>query len=122
MEDLTGFISEFLKSDENREKLSAAVSALTGSSNEEKKQEKQPQEKQEQAIVPDIDPAMMLKLTSLIGKLNGKENDRNSALITALKPYLTPEHQKRADDAEKILKLITLLPELGIDFFGGDIF
>ena len=47
-----------------------------------------------------------MKLTGLAGSLS--QNDKNAGLILALKPHLSPERQKRADKAVKILKLLAL--------------
>lgn len=55
-------------------------------------------------FMPDMN--MMLKITSLAGAMNGQ--DKNTELLMALRPHLSPESQQRLDKAVKILKLITV--------------
>ena len=50
------------------------------------------------------DPAMLLKISNMIQKLNG-EDDNNTKLITALKPYLSEKRAESADRAIKFMKL-----------------
>ena len=56
-----------------------------------------------------IDPKMIGKLTKIMGAMNG-DSGRRCKLIEALKPNLSPERQKRADQAIQILKLLEILP------------
>lgn len=60
-------------------------------------------------IFSSIDPKMIGKLTKIMGAMNGEPN-RRCRLIEALKPNLSPERQKRADQAIQILKLLEILP------------
>ena len=57
-----------------------------------------------------IDDGIMQKLVSVMGQLN-KEDTRNR-LITDLKPLLSEERRKKADEAIKFLQLMDLLPLL----------
>ncbi|MCD7722812.1 MAG: hypothetical protein LUH82_02515 [Clostridiales bacterium] len=54
---------------------------------------------------------MMLKAKSIFEKMNSTSN-KNTDLILALKPHLSPQTQGRADAAIKILKLFDILPFL----------
>lgn len=54
---------------------------------------------------------MMMKAKSLFDKMNSATN-KNTDLIMALKPHLSPEHQAKADTAIKILRLFEILPLL----------
>ncbi len=56
-----------------------------------------------------IDPRMIGKLTKIMGAMN-RESGRRCKLIEALKPNLSPERQKKADQAIQILKLLEILP------------
>ena len=52
---------------------------------------------------------MIIKAKSLLDKMN-KSHSRNTDLIMALKPYLKPEKQARADSAVRLMRLMELLP------------
>ena len=54
---------------------------------------------------------MMMKAKSIFDKMNSASN-KNTDLILALKPHLSPENRNKADTAIKILKLFDVLPLL----------
>ena len=56
-----------------------------------------------------IDPKL---LGSIMGALNSSNDNKSAALISALKPYLSGPRQHKADEAIKLLKLLSLLPVL----------
>ncbi len=58
--------------------------------------------------MPDL--SQIMKLMPLIGMI-GKE-DNNTALLSALRPHLSAERQKRLDEAGQFLKIAKLLPLL----------
>lgn len=63
--------------------------------------------------IPDlgsINPEIIGKVSRIISMMNRK--DPRCDLITALKPLLSADRQKRADEAVQILKLINLIPLL----------
>lgn len=51
-------------------------------------------------------------IAGLMSKLGSSGDDPRCRLISSLKPMLSPEKQKRADEAIRIMKLIDLLPVL----------
>ena len=57
---------------------------------------------------PDI--SVLKNLTPLLGEL-GKKDDR-ADFITALKPLLSESRRKKADEAAKIIRFVSLLPLL----------
>lgn len=59
----------------------------------------------------DIDINAFANIAAVMSRL-GSSNDPRCRLITSLKPMLSPERQKRADEAMKILKIIELVPVL----------
>ncbi len=101
-------INEILSSltPDDIEGLKATAEAVFGKGNEAK-------EKQSQQSASDmfssVDPKMIGKLTKIMGAMNG-ESGKRCKLIEALKPNLSPERQKRADQAIQILKLLEILP------------
>ncbi len=89
-------------SDEDMARIKDLANSLSG--NEEKKQPEK-----EQNNFP-IDLNTMNKIMSVMGKM-GKE-DYRTRLITDLKPMLSDERQKKADEAVKFLQLMEILPLL----------
>ena len=53
-----------------------------------------------------IDLSSIMKIQEIMGAVSGK--DKNSELLLALKPHLSPEKQKKADKAIKLIKLLTI--------------
>lgn len=51
-------------------------------------------------------------ITALLTTISKSENDPRCQLIAALKPMLSEERRKKADDAIKIIKLTDTLPAL----------
>lgn len=65
--------------------------------------------------VSDIDFESLFKLQSLFS--NGMSENRNTALLNALKPHLSEERREKADRAVKILNLletVSVLKESGL--------
>lgn len=58
-----------------------------------------------------IDFNMMMKAKSIFDKMNSASS-KNTDLIVALKPHLSPQSREKADQAIKILKLFEVLPYL----------
>lgn len=65
---------------------------------------------------PDIDIETILKMKSIIDKMNVKKDDPRSRLLQALKPYLNENRQSKLDQYIQMSKIIELLPLLGGDF------
>lgn len=56
-----------------------------------------------------IDPKMIARLTKIMSAMN-RDSGRRGKLIEALKPNLSAERQKKADQAIQILKLLEIMP------------
>lgn len=66
-----------------------------------------------------LDLGMLLNVKQLMGNFQGE--DKNTALIKALKPHLKPERQKKADEAMRLMRLIEMLPLIQKSgLFGGE--
>ena len=65
---------------------------------------------------PDIDIETILKMKSIMDKMNTKNDDPRSRLLQSLKPYLNNHRQNKLDQYIQISKLIEILPLLGGDF------
>ena len=62
---------------------------------------------QDGGIFGDIDPDMLMKLLEVVSKLGS--DDKNTALLAALRPHLRPENRPKLDRAERLMKLISVL-------------
>jgi len=58
-----------------------------------------------------IDFDMIMKAKTIFEKMNSAQS-KNTDLIMALKPHLSPESRNKADQAVRILKLFEILPLL----------
>ena len=67
---------------------------------------------------PDLDPGMLQKLAGILGK-TGTKTSEQTALLNAMKPYLS---EKRRTKMEKAMKLarIAEIAELAAGEIGGD--
>ncbi len=62
-------------------------------------------------LLTKADPAMLSKLTGFLPLLsNMNRQDETTALLSALRPFLSNERRRRLDDAEKILRVMRALP------------
>ena len=59
-----------------------------------------------------IDFDTITKIASVLGKLSSQPKDPGCELLAALKPMLSPERRHKADEAIKMMRLISLLPLL----------
>jgi hypothetical protein len=142
MDNLVDKLNEILGSEEGNQKL-AEVAKMLGvpsdsfdlsklSSVLEKKPDDNAEENTQNPddeTLPDIDISSMLKITSALSGM--KKNNKNTALIKALKPHIKDENKHKVDEALKILQLVELFPilkDMGIfneggllgGFFGGN--
>ena len=97
MDDIAGKLTELLSDEESVKQLTELAGMLMNGG-------EAPAEGSDTAGIPDM--SKIMKLTGLAGSLS--HDDKNTGLILALKPHLSPERQKRADKAVKILKLLAL--------------
>lgn len=57
-----------------------------------------------------IDPQMIAKLIELMPLLQSKGDDERTRLIAALKPLLSPQRRRKADEAIQLMRLMDMLP------------
>lgn len=99
-----------------------AQSILGGDGEDNIAQSEKPQQKsggsvpasqslQAQLGINAADLNMMMKAKKIFDKMNSA-SDKNTDLIMALKPHLSPENRNKADTAIKILRLFDALPYL----------
>ena len=84
------------------------LSSLAGEFFSGKTKDTGPQEDSSQGI--DFDT--ITKIASLMSKLSSMPKDPACELLTALKPMLSPERRHKADEAIKMLEILSFLPLL----------
>lgn len=65
-------------------------------------------------------PDMLMKIYSLMNKMNSPSSSGRYKLLEALKPNLSKERQKKADEAMRILKVLEILPMITELYKGGE--
>lgn len=59
-----------------------------------------------------MDFETITKIATVLNKLSSQPKDPGCELLTALKPMLSPERRHKADEAIKMMQIISLLPLL----------
>ena len=95
-------------SNEDMAKLNSLADELLGSGQKER-----PSQAFSNDFLSGINPDMIAKIMSVIGKLNSAPKDPRCDLINSLKPLLSKDKQQKADEAIKMLQLLSVLPLLG---------
>ncbi len=104
MDNISDIIASLSDDDINSLKQTAA--SLFGDKEEEKKEEKSAFD------FSGITPEMIGKISRMMGLLNSSSSSPRCDLIKALKPLLSQDKRKRADEAMQIMKLMDILPML----------
>ncbi len=94
-------------SDEDMAKIKGIAQSLMDN-NEQKPQQIAP--KQDIMSSLPLDADMMKKIMNVVGKMN--KEDYRTRLIYDLKPMLSDDRKKKADEAVKFLQLMEVLPLL----------
>jgi len=104
MDDLSEKIAQLLSDEESMRKL-GQMAAMFGLGNAGEKEAAPPAPAQEESAL------QLTKFMPLIHALQSASvESQDAALLRALRPYLSPEKQRRADDAMRLLKLLSILP------------
>lgn len=112
MDDLSSMLSGILNSPDGMEKIKNMAQNLFGDTN----QAFSPAP--EQTSVPnnqssgfgEISPNEIAGMMKVVTALKSGANDSNAQLLMSLRPHLSPQRQKRVDEAVKILRLVSMLP------------
>ncbi|MCM1530034.1 MAG: hypothetical protein NC093_08585 [Alistipes sp.] len=101
-------LTELLSDEESMRQIRELAEMLSkGDTDGIEEQEEAPDESPETEAFGDMpDIETMMKLTSLMGKLN--ESDENTGLLLALKPHLSEKRRQRVDKAVKLLRLMAV--------------
>lgn len=127
MDDLTQKLNDLLSSPDSMEKIRSAMASLgvgdesAPASGEEDggalssllaglmgQSSREASAPPEGGGLPDL--SVLAKLAPLMAGIN--QEDENTALLKALRPYLHGEREKRLDDAIQILKFMRIMPLL----------
>lgn len=98
-------------SQQDIEELSAMASQLF-SSDSSGTRSKSPPKAENNTTSDGIDFETITKIASVLGRLSAQPKDPGCELLTALKPMLSPERRHKADEAIKMIQLMSLLPLL----------
>ncbi len=106
IDNLENIINSLSQSD--IEQLSDLAKSFSGAQKEETKKGSS-QNSNEQAGF-DFDPQMLSKIMKIMNSFSKQRENPGCDLLRALKPMLSPEKQKKTDEAINILKMMSLLP------------
>ena len=99
MEDLSAMLSSLMNSPEQMEKFKAMAGSLLGQS-----------APAEPTAPPELKADEIAGIVKMAGLLKNSTADPRAGVLLSIRPHLSPQRQKRVDDAVKILRLISILP------------
>ncbi len=124
MEDIATAVSKILENKEAISQIRDLLGDNQNNSNNNNNNENNAEQSGDEQNFPNIDFG---KIFNIFKCLNGsnKNSDPSVNLIHALIPFLSEQRRKNANEAEKILRIIKMIPmlkEMGIldNLFGGD--
>lgn len=94
-------------SPEDIEQLSDLAQTFMGTNKENKESSSQSRNKQNNN---GFDPQMISKIMHIMNKLSTQKDSPGCDLLRALKPMLSPERQRKTDEAINMLRILSLLP------------
>lgn len=109
MDNINDIISSL--SAEDIDMLKGVASSILGDQQKNEPPKKELTDKQNPLGIGKADFEMMMKAKNIFDRMNSASS-KNTDLIMALKPHLSPNSQQKADQAIKILKLFEVLPYL----------
>ncbi|MBQ7295194.1 MAG: hypothetical protein IJW86_03250 [Clostridia bacterium] len=106
IDNLENIINSLSQSDIDQ--LSELAETFMGTSGEEKKESSSHKSQPQQGF--DFDPQMLAKIMKIMNKLSKQRDDPRCDLLRALRPMLSPEKQRKTDEAINMLRIFSLLP------------
>lgn len=116
MSDFEERLNSILNDPGQMEKITAMAKSLMGG-REPPETTPPPQPKKEAGMFENLDPAMLGRLTKVMGGMN--RTDEKRALLEAMMPYLSPARREKLERAMKLAKMIGMA-ELAFGALGGD--
>ena len=110
MDDLNDKLNRLLSDPEGMAKIQAAMAALGGGGGETPPPPPPSQPAPAPSAAGGFDPALLGRLMPLLSGL-GQENE-DTRLLEALRPYLRGERAGRLDDTMQLMRLARMLPLL----------
>lgn len=80
----------------------------------------QPKENSSNDFMSGLNPEMLMKISSIMSMMNSQSGNERFKLIEALKPNLSRQRQKKADEAMQMLKIMEIIPLLNLLNSNGD--
>ena len=105
MDELNQKLAQILNDPESMNRVREMAESIL-SENEKKETEN------DESVFGIPDSSELMSIMSIVSKLNTKNDDSRTALLTALKPHLSEPKREKVDTAIKILRLLELLPVL----------
>ncbi len=105
MDDLNKKLTEILNDPESMNRVREMAESILTDNN-------QKEETVDESIFGNLNGAELGNIMSIVSKLNQKNEDPRTTLLTALKPHLSERKREKVDTAIKILRLLELLPLL----------
>ncbi len=105
MDELNQKLAQILNDPESMNRVREMAESIL-SQNDKKEEPK------DDSVMGIPDSAELMNIMSIVSKLNTKNDDSRTALLTALKPHLSEPKREKVDTAIKILQLLELLPVL----------
>lgn len=100
--------------------ISALLMQLMSSGNEKSEGGDASDNNKDDGIFGNIDADTLLKLMDIFSKLS--EEDKDTKLLMALKPYLRTENQAKLQRAAMLMKIMSIIPLLRDSGLSGNIF
>lgn len=94
--------------DNPSEKIGQMLSVLSGSNKEAEESTETESKEPETDLFGGFDFDMLMKLQGVMGQLSSQDEDKRSALLYAIKPFLSEDRRPQVDRAVKLLKLSQL--------------
>lgn len=94
-------------SQQDIEMLSSIASQFSGGTGNSEKTDSTSTERN---IADGIDFDTVTKIAGVLGKLSSQPQDPGCQLLMSLKPMLSPQRRHKADEAIKMMQLISILP------------
>lgn len=132
MEDLESKLSKLLSSPEEMEQLSALARSISAKQQAEQNTDAAPDSAaaeplaavpcaaEESASSSNIDPATLAKILSFFSKSQLQNDDKRSALLQAIKPYLSPDRQQKIDHTMNMMRMSKLAKAAFSEFTGRE--
>lgn len=100
--------------------ISALLMQLMSSGNEKSEGGDAADNSKDEGIFGNIDADTLLKLMDIFSKLS--EEDKDTKLLMALKPYLRTENQAKLQRAAMLMKIMSIIPLLRDSGLSGNLF